>query len=488
MKVRIHAAALAAVALVSSLIVASPAEAATLVPIGIDGYTNADSSHATQVEPDSFAFGNVVVSAAQTGRYFDGGSSNINVSVSTDAGATWFERALPGITNNNIAAPGPNDRVSDPVVAYDAKHGVWMVSSLPLTEAGGVRGVGIYTSRSIDNGSTWSNPVLIPGSPTGNPDKNWIVCDNTATSPFYGNCYTEWDDNGTGNTIRMSTSSDGGLTWSTKVGTSGSSTGIGGQPLVQPNGTVVVPIMNANETQIRSFRSTNGGGSWSATQFVTSVTAHTVAGGVRTPPLPSAEIDAAGKVYVVWHDCRFRTQCRRNDIVMTTSTNGTTWSPVVRIPIDGTGSTVDHFTPGLGVGPASQGATARLALTYYYYPSSNCTAATCSLRVGYVSSANGGSSWSAPTQLAGPMNVSWLPQTTQGRMFGDYISTSFVAGAPLPFFTAGSAPAGSVFDLRLNTTTGLTVAGGRRPARAGPLRLVGSGDVANTATRPSTAR
>jgi len=24
-------------------------------------------------------------------------------------------------------------------------------------------------------------------------DKNWTVCDNTSSSPFYGNCYTEWD-------------------------------------------------------------------------------------------------------------------------------------------------------------------------------------------------------------------------------------------------------------------------------------------------------
>ena len=34
---------------------------------------------------------------------------------------------------------------------------------------------------------------------------------------------------------------------------------IGGQPLVQPNGTVIVPIENAFETSLLAFTSTNGG-------------------------------------------------------------------------------------------------------------------------------------------------------------------------------------------------------------------------------------
>jgi hypothetical protein len=36
------------------------------------------------------------------------------------------------------------------------------------------------------------------------------------------------------------------------------------------------------------------------------IAGHQVAGGLRTDPLPSAQIDAAGTVYVVWQDCAFR--------------------------------------------------------------------------------------------------------------------------------------------------------------------------------------
>jgi len=44
-------------------------------PISSDPFTNPDSQHATQVPPDTFAFGTTAVSAFQTGRFFDGGAS-----------------------------------------------------------------------------------------------------------------------------------------------------------------------------------------------------------------------------------------------------------------------------------------------------------------------------------------------------------------------------------------------------------------------------
>jgi hypothetical protein len=184
-----------------------------------------------------------------------------------------------------------------------------------------------------------------------------------------------------------------------------------------------------------------------------------VAGSLRSGPLPSAEIDGAGKVYVVWQDCRFRSRCRANDIVMTTSTNGTTWSAVTRIPIDATNSGVDHFIPGLAVDKSTSGSTAKLGLTYYYYPVANCTSATCQLNVGFISSPNGGASWSAPTAVSGPMTLSWLANTSQGRMVGDYISTSYAGGTARGLFALATAPSGGVFNEAMYTTSsGLSAA------------------------------
>ena len=79
-------------------------------------------------------------------------------------------------------------------------------------------------------------------------------------------------------------------------------------------------------------------------------------------------MDKKGKVYVSWQDCRFRSSCSSNDIVMSTSTNGHAWASLARIPIDGLGSGVDHFLPGIGVDRATSGVSAHLGLTYYYYP------------------------------------------------------------------------------------------------------------------------
>jgi hypothetical protein len=111
---------------------------------------------------------------------------------------------------------------------------------------------------------------------------------------------------------------------------------------------------------------------------------------------------------------------------------------------------------------SASGSTARLGLTYYFYPTANCTASTCRLIVGYISSTNGGTTWSPATQLAGPMTVSWLPTTSQGRMFGDYISTSVIPGGPaFPVIPVANTPSGGLFDLAMYIPTGgLSVTGG----------------------------
>jgi hypothetical protein len=429
------------------------------------------------VEPDSFSYGSTLVAAFQVGRIYDGGACAIGVATSTNNGGTWTSGLLPGITK--WAGGGANDRATDASVAYDAAHNAWLVSSLTLLEAGGVHGNAVVTSRSTDGGLNWGNPVRTALG--GDLDKNWIVCDNTATSPFYGHCYTEWDNHGSGNLVQMSTSTDGGLTWSAAA-TNGSGV-IGGQPVVRPDGTVIVPIDNANETALGAFNSTNGGASWSPITTITTIRHHRVAGSLREGPLPTAEIDGAGTVYVAWADCRFRSSCTVNDIVITHSLNstGTTWSTVARLPIDATNSRIDHFIPGLAVNKSTSGATAQLGLTYYFYPSGSTA-----LSVGFISSANGGGTWSVPRTAASGMSSSWAATTSQGRMVGDYISTSYgsnglaygVFGSALqPTTGAGTSCTTSALDncVAPISTFALGQAAGAVAAATGPVLFAGHG-------------
>lgn len=444
-----------------------------LTVVSTDPFTDTQAQHQTEVEPDTFQFGNTIVSAFQTGRVFGGGSSNIGWATSTNGGATWTHGFLPGITANSVPA-GPYGQVSDPAVAYDAQDNVWLISSLGLASSGGSD---VLTSRSTNGGLTWSNPIV---TATGSLDKNWIVCDNSTASPFFGNCYTQYDII-SGNSLRMKTSTNGGLTWGAALAPSSGATGLGGQPVVRPNGTVLVPYRSTSTNEIRSFRSIDGGASWRATVQVSTISHHSVAGGLRESPLPSAEIDAAGTAYVAWADCRFRSGCSSNDIVLSHSTSETTWAAPVRIPIDATTSTVDHFVPGLAVDRSTSGNTTRIGITYYYYPTASCTSSTCQLNVGFISSTNGGSSWSAPVQIAGPMTLSWLPNTSQGRMFGDYISTSILAGGnAYPVIPVASAPTGTFNVPMVVPTGGLAVSGGSLAATVltGPRPPVTPGEPA----------
>ncbi len=410
--------------------------------ISADPFTNPGSQHMTEVEPHIYAYGSTIVGVFQQGRVFDGGCSDIGFATSTDYGLTWQADSLPGITV--WGGGGQYQRVSDPSVAYNEAFGVWLIETLPFDNSPHE----IFVSRSGD-GLNWDNPVTVT---TGGSyfDKPWITCDNWPTSPFYGNCYIEWDDAGAGDLILMSTSTDGGATWGPALTTAGQARGLGGQPLALPSGRLVVPY--AGGSGVRSFFSDDGGNSWGSSRAVASVNEHGVAGGIRNANLPSAAIDGDGTIYVAWSDCRFRTSCHSNDIVFSTSSDGETWSDVTRIPIDDVASIADHFLPGFGADRNTFAPNVGLAVVYYYYPDANCSASTCQLTAGFSTSQDGGNSWSDPFDVGGPMLVSWIANTNQGRMVGDYFSTFYTDdGVPHPIFGAGTPPLGMFFQSMYST-------------------------------------
>jgi hypothetical protein len=439
--------------LLSSLIItclAAPLTAQAPKKLSTDTFTNTDSDHKTEVEPSSFAWGSTIVSAFHVGRRpgsIGWGSADVGFATSTNGGTTWKHGFLPGLTVNYEG--GTYGAAADPSVAYDAKHGEWLISTLPLVGLNpDSQYIGdVAVSRSTD-GLHWGNPIAI--DTTHLDDKNWSVCDNTTSSPYYGNCYTEWDQAyGTGDVL-MSTSSDGGQTWSPGLASANNAGGLGGEPLVQPNGTVIVPFEGYNG--VAAFISTNGGKTWNASTTIASISEHQVAGNFRDPDLPSAAIDGAGNVYVVWGDCRFRTGCTSNDVVMSTSADGKKWTAVSRIPIDAVSGTVDHFIAGIGADPTTSGTTAHLSVVYYYYPVANCTVSTCKLYVGFTTSQDGGSTWTAGQKIDGPMKLAWLPVSDNGYMVADYVGVSYVNGNPFGVFAVAKGPSKGLLNEAIYST------------------------------------
>src|SRR5579863_6788312 len=274
----------AALVFAISLAMAAPLQAQfTLVKISTDSFHNTSSQHKTEVEPDTYSWGSTMVAAFQVARVADGGGADLGFATSTNGGTTWTYGYLPGLTVNYKG--GTNSAASDASVVYNAKYGVWLISSLPISNSG----VNVAVSRSKD-GLHWDNPIMVDNS--GGDDKNWITCDNHPKSPYYGNCYSEWDVG----TIFMSTSTDGGLTWGSAQTTKDGAFGSGAEPLVQPNGQVVVPFLGNN---MMAFTSTNGGASWGSSFTIANVNVF-FNGNVRSDslPFPSTGIDESGKIYV----------------------------------------------------------------------------------------------------------------------------------------------------------------------------------------------
>ncbi len=403
--------------------------------LSVDPYVNEDSQHETAVEPDSASSGSTVVAVFQVGRREGGAASNIGTAVSTDAGRTWQRSFLPGITAN-ATPPGPETAASDPSVAFDAVHGVWLVTTLALE---GDQSPHIWVTRSTD-GKTWSAPI--DASDGVILDKEWIVCDNGAASPFRGRCYLEYTDDSKSQTVSQF-STDGGLTWSAPV--RAGSFLVGTQPVVRPDGTLVVVAGdyrgNAGLSgSIVALRSTDGGASFA--RIVVSDLQAADNSPMRAISLPSLDIDSNGTIYAVWHDCRFRASCTRNDMVLSTSADGSTWTAPTRIPLAPASSTESFFIPGLAADPLHPG---RLGLVYAYFHAGSCRRGTCLVGIGFGQSRDGGKTWSTQQLDAQPFPTSWASKSEGGRMIGDYFAVSFAGDRVVPVFPLATSPLKSRF-------------------------------------------
>ncbi len=417
-----------------------------------DPFRAGPGQHATHAEPDSFAWGNTIVTVFQVGRVTDGGAMDIGFATSTDGGARWRAGRLPGVAVSS-APTGTAARVSDPVIAYDAAHGVWLAATLAITP--GL--TELLVSRSPD-GLAWSLPVVVASStaPSLAYDKEWIACDSWPGSPRRGTCYLAYTDlEGAGLATRASV--DGGLTWSTPAHVPPPQPSMegqfvsGAQPVARPDGTLLLVFID--NLGIAAARSFDGGRTFAPVARVSDRRPHPVTG-MRAPALPSVDVAADGTIFVVWHDCRFRPGCRANDVVVSTSGDGVRWQTPRRLPLAAETGSADRFLPAVAVQQA--GSLFRVSVVYYSMPTTVCLETTCRVDVGYAESADGGVTWTAPRRLnARSMRLTWIAQSNQGHMLADYISVSFVAGRPVPVFTLASPPVGGSFRQATFATTSL---------------------------------
>ena len=319
-----------------------------------------------------------------------------------NGGSTW--------STGNMSVNNPQQTGSDPVTEFDRKHGVAIHSSLnysfqnPTGEA--CRG-DVVVSTSTDGGITWLPPVVVEsglgcdlsGTQLFN-DKEWIVTDNTPSSPFYGRTYLTWTKfisaGGVfqASPIFESHSDDGGKHWTKAQEISGSNAslctfqtnGPTGQcdenqfsvPTVGPDGTVYVAFQNAQnkalwesgdffEDQYLLVKSADGGATWSSPTFVAGLedgTADYPANGSGRQTLTGYQlrVNSAGnivaspidgKLYLVFSDNRNGTHDSANAVtntdvfLMVSSNGGSSWSD----PISVDAAAGDQWFPWVDVNP-----------------------------------------------------------------------------------------------------------------------------------------
>ena len=396
--------------------------------ISTDTLGSSPGQHGTEVEPSAAGWGSTAVATFQVGRFVDGGASGIGWATSTDSGRTWRSGVLPSLTTAT-KPPGDAPRASDPSVAYDAAHGQWLIATLVL----GFDYTGLGISRSTD-GRGWGAPVFAArfGGQALAYDKEWVGCDNTSTSPYYGSCYLVYTDIETPR-IAVQVSHDGGLTWGAGITITSAfaADAEGALPVIQPNGALTV-IFDANEAGIYAARSLDGGATFGLPVGVSGINEAGIPF-LRAPPLPTAAVDASGRMYLAWADCVFRTGCSGNTIVLSTSTDGVTWTTPTRVP--GTG--FDSMLPGIAADPAKTG---RISIVAYVRSSGSCVVAKCALGVSVTSSSDGGVHWLKAQRLdATAARYTWLA-AAGGHFVGDYVGATFAGGRFVPVFALASKP------------------------------------------------
>jgi hypothetical protein len=238
--------------------------------------------------------------------------------------------------------------------------------------------------------------------------------------------------------LAVSWSDDGGLVWSTPVDI-GARPAVGVFPAIRPTGElVVVYLWEAGQFAIAASRSADGGVTWGAPARIAAVDGDCAVRGFRAFALPSSEVDATGRVWAAWHDCE-SPGASRNAVFVATSPDGAQWSAPVAVT-----RARDAVLPAIGIDVA----TGRVAIAYM-------RSRAAGVDVELTVSAGSPATWSSPRRLsAQSMPLQWMPDTTSGRMLGDYISVHYARGRPLVVWALATEPVGSSFRQAIYATRG----------------------------------
>jgi hypothetical protein len=306
------------------------------------------------------------------------GGPGIGISYSTDGGSTWGNTQLQYPVNPFLPA-GSMQHMFDPSITVDGSGNVF--ASYVATDGATGGASGLFVSKSIDGGITWSVPDTVAvdraAIGTGNPpdtayrfnDRDQINADRYPESPYYNRIYVTWiKDRGfyqpfqPWSDIYFSYSSDGGSSFSSAHRINAWSNSMGNMPVVDvaKDGKVYVAWMHYNvqtggQGIIFLDHSTDGGLTWSADVPVDTVNLPPLnlsPDGVLAKGAAVMRVQPAdpNELYVVYAADPDAAGPDEADIFFIKSTDGgTNWSTAIRINDDATNT--DQVLPWMTVKP-----------------------------------------------------------------------------------------------------------------------------------------
>jgi hypothetical protein len=318
------------------------------IPDAIDPDTTMEPSIA--VNPDNPLN---AVTVYMEGRNATGCAQGVGYATTLDGGKKWSSGTLPGATQ---ATGGELPLATDPVVAFGPDDVVY--ASYILCSGDTTRDVGISVSR--DGGQSWDEATVLPSERTMPlDDKSWISVDSSdAPGHHEGRIYMVWDQVAP---VVALYSDDQAQTWNGPF-LIFPGPGVSALPLVLPSGDLAVvfrALYLVEEARTQMIAIAPGAGTvptGGPLVFSPSIPIAADQGGAEirqqraSGNFPTADVDdETGRMYVAWPDTRFRSD-GANDIVISTSDDGVTWSEPVKVHPGEPDDYLDHFHPALAVG------------------------------------------------------------------------------------------------------------------------------------------
>ncbi len=351
-------------------------------------------------------------------------SGGILAMASSDAGASWTRTELP---------PGAGSYVdADPMAAFDSR-GRAFLAKIPVDTAN--TSLGIEVLRSDDGGATWGPVHRISENP-GRDDKVILAADDEPDSPYRDRVYVGWKFPGGG--VYFSRSLDSGATFSPPRQIE-SAVVSGLDMATAADGTLYLAFHDNPRHSIRVMRSSDGGDSFAPSQPAASVRAGWYVvprAQCSRPALVHASIGVDrsdspwhGRLYAAWADsnpgvsvntcptdCTAPAICAPSVWEAHSDDGGSTWSAPARVHETGPGP-VDRFHQWLRVDPTDG------AVYVAYKDTRNDPTARLGTDVYLSRSADGGASWEPSVRLSSVTSRSGHP-----FQYGDYQGVAAAGG------------------------------------------------------------